>query len=517
MSDNKKVSVVNNNDSQFDLKLPQDEFAFIQKDEKIYDQKFQTKKIGFLQDALIRFSKNRGSVIAAVILLILILYSLIVPAVSRFGVGDYDQYYTNCAPKVSENASGFWDGTKSDSVKSEMYYYYNGFGAVKELKGTSTYYSEDTGRDVTMYNIVRDTYKVGFKFDTVKKDVVDELMAYDKTVDDSLKILGPMVEYSYIDSLTIDVFSKSTLKSFLARDANYYYQVDRYHNPIKDLQGNTIPIYITDDEGNLSYYTQFTDAEGALTNTYQIRLNYDNYYVYKNGHRPYNILGSDSTGYDIFTRLAYGGRLSLLLGVVVASINIILGIIYGAIEGYYGGATDLIMERISDILSCVPSIVVVSLFNLHLATKVGPVPSLLFAFVATGWIGTASTVRMQFYRYKNQEYILAARTLGAKDRRLIFHHILPNAIGPVVTSSVLMIPSVIFSESMLSYLNIINLSSRDTTSIGTMLSEGQATFTTYPNNILWPCLFISLLMICFNVFGNGLRDAFNPSLRGSEE
>lgn len=509
--------IIGPGDSQFDPAIDKEKFTFVQRGGKIYDSKFQTKKIGFFKDAIIRFSKNRGSVIASIILLLLILYSLIVPAVSSYGVGDYDQYYTNCLPKVSADAKGFWDGTEKKSVKSEMYYYYLGFGAIVSTEGSYTYYSEDMGKDITMYNVILDTYIVGFKFDTIKKDVLDELIAYDKTVDDSKKILGPMVEYSYIDSLDIDVYTKSTLKSFLARDANYYYQVDRKHNPITDSQGNIISLYVTDSSGNYEYYTQFTDSQGNPTNTYQIRMNYDNYYIYKNGHKPYHILGSDRTGYDIFTRLAYGGRLSLILGVVVASINIILGIIYGAIEGYYGGATDLMMERFSDILSCLPSIVVVALFNMHLTAYVGPVLSLLFAFVSTGWIGTGSTVRMQFYRYKNQEYILAARTLGAKDNRLIFRHILPNAIGPVVTSSVLMIPGVIFSESMLSYLNIINLSSRSTTSIGTMLSEGQSTFTTYPNNILWPCLFISLLMICFNVFGNGLRDAFNPSLRGSGE
>jgi len=142
---------------------------------------------------------------------------------------------------------------------------------------------------------------------------------------------------------------------------------------------------------------------------------------------------------------------------------------------------------------------------------------MFFAFIFVGWLGMASTVRMQFYRFKNQEYVLAARTLGASDARLIVKHIFPNSLGTVVTSSVLMIPGVIFSESSLSYLKIIDLTTSGLTSIGTMLSEGQSSFTTYPNLIIWPALFISLLMICFNIFGNGLRDAFNPTLRGAEE
>ena len=125
---------------------------------------------------------------------------------------------------------------------------------------------------------------------------------------------------------------------------------------------------------------------------------------------------------------------------------------------------------------------------------------------------------MQFYRFKGQEYVLASRTLGAKDRRLIFRHILPNAIGTLVTSSVLMIPGVIFSESSLSYLGIIDFSTSGMSSIGTLLNEGQSAGLQYnPHVLLFPCIIISLLMICFNLFGNGLRDAFNTTLKGAEE
>ena len=177
----------------------------------------------------------------------------------------------------------------------------------------------------------------------------------------------------------------------------------------------------------------------------------------------------------------------------------------------------MVMERISDILNGIPFTVVTVLFKLHLADKVGIVPTLLFAFVLTGWIGMASRVRMQFYRFKNQEYILAARTLGAKDRRIMFKHIFPNALGTIVTGSVLVIPGVIFSETSLTYLKIVDLDSATMSSVGSMLSAGQGVMTEAPHALVFPAVFISLLMICFNLFGNGLRDAFNPSLRGSED
>ncbi|MBQ2914043.1 MAG: ABC transporter permease, partial [Clostridia bacterium] len=208
---------------------------------------------------------------------------------------------------------------------------------------------------------------------------------------------------------------------------------------------------------------------------------------------------------------------SLILAVVVSAINLTIGAIYGAIEGYFGGVVDMTMERISDILSGIPSTVVTILFQLHLAAKVGVVGALLFAFVMTGWIGMASRVRMQFYRFKNQEYVLAARTLGATDWRIIWKHIFPNTLGTLITGSILVIPGVIFSETSLSYLGIINLDSATMSSVGTMLSEGQKVMTTAPHVVLFPAIFIALLMISFNIFGNGLRDAFNPSLRGTED
>ena len=175
------------------------------------------------------------------------------------------------------------------------------------------------------------------------------------------------------------------------------------------------------------------------------------------------------------------------------------------------------LERVSDILSGVPFIVVATLFQLYYSAKAGPVVSLLFAFVLTGWLGTAYRVRTQFYRFKNSEYVFAARTLGASNKRLMFKHIFPNSLGTIITSSVLVIPGVIFSEAMLSYLGIVMLQGDSGTSLGTMLANAQGVFTQYPQEMLFPALVISLLMISFNLFGNGLRDAFNPSLRGVED
>jgi len=351
------------------------------------------------------------------------------------------------------------------------------------------------------YKYRLDTYVRGFIYIDIEEDVYQRLLQYE--TDNSIQIRYPLLDTSYTTNPRLLI---------MHQDANYYYQLRSSDvSPILDDQGEVIPIYKYDSVTEDYVYEKFNG------DNYQLRVDYDAYYVFQYGKEPMYLFGSDDLGRDIFVRLGSGARLSIGLGFSVAFINIIIGVIYGAIEGYYGGTADLIMERIADILYEIPSIIILTLFQIHFAQKVGVVPSLLFAFVLTGWIGTASRVRMQFYRFKRQEYVLAARTLGASDGRIIFRHILPNAIGTIITGSILMVPSVIFSESILSFLGIVDLSGSSITSIGAMLNSGQAQLAYYPHAIFFPALFISLLMISFNVFGNGLRDAFNPSLRGVEE
>ena len=197
--------------------------------------------------------------------------------------------------------------------------------------------------------------------------------------------------------------------------------------------------------------------------------------------------------------------------------NFIFGVIWGSISGYYGGKTDLIMERITDVLAAVPTMIVITLLKYHMGSS-SQVLVLFIAFFATGWIGMSYVTRVQFYRFKNQEYVLAARTLGARDARIMFKHIFPNGIGTIVTKFALVIPSMIYSETSLSYLGIINLEAGNTTSVGTLIAAGQKSITSGAAYVaIFPCIFLVLLMLSFNLFGNGLRDAFNPSLRGTED
>ena len=225
---------------------------------------------------------------------------------------------------------------------------------------------------------------------------------------------------------------------------------------------------------------------------------------------PNFILGTDVLGKDLFTFSLKALRTSLLLAIVVSAINFSIGLVWGSISGYFGGNVDLAMERFCDILGGVPFVVVITLAIILMGSNL---VTFAIALCLTGWMGTAARTRTQFYRFKGREYILAARTLGASDKRLIFKHILPNSLGTIITSAVLMIPSVIFSEASIAYLG---LGLKGVDSFGVLLSQYQSTYSTHPMLIIFPSIIISLLMISFNLFGNGLRDALNPTLKGSE-
>jgi oligopeptide transport system permease protein len=226
---------------------------------------------------------------------------------------------------------------------------------------------------------------------------------------------------------------------------------------------------------------------------------------------PYFLFGTNHKGVDYFKVVFSGLSTSLLLGLAGMLINVSFGMVWGSISGYFGGNVDLAMERFTEILGGVPWIVLMTLAILLLGNSFS---TFLIALTLTGWIGVSSLTRSQFYRYKRREYVLASRTLGASDARLIFRHILPNSIGPIVTSSVLIIPGIIFAEATISYLG---LGLQGLPSLGVALSEAQNYLSTSPYLIGWGSVIISILMISFNLFGNGLRDAFNPSLKGVDQ
>lgn len=501
--------------------IPAEKFRFTN-NRSSSDEKFKTKQIGYFEDAWHRFRKNKSSIVASIIILILVIYAIVVPifcetTYSKSLTDTTYLTYTKLLPKTKHLQWLGWDGCHKVQLTENNLNYYRaieeetGFDVVRKVYGQE---STEDGR--VLYDAKLDSYTSnGFLYMTLSQEQYDDLQAWQNET--GIQVIYPAIKTKNVS------------------DANIWYEANQKGVATLDRNGNFVNVYKTSgNDGNYSSlriagdpgledadakdrYRYATVTGDSTSVSYKCRIFKYTYFQYRYGFEPCFIFGTNALGQDIFTRLAAGARFSFIFAIAISIINLFIGSMYGAVEGYFGGTLDLIMERISDILVDIPFIVVATLFQLHLAKKVGPVWSLLFAFVLTGWISMASRVRMQFYRFKGQEYVLAARTLGASNGRLMFKHIFPNSLGTLITGSVLVIPGVIFSESSLTYLGIINLESSTMTSVGTMLANGKDYLATYPHIIFMPALFISLLEISFNLFGNGLRDAFNPALRGADE
>jgi oligopeptide transport system permease protein len=221
-----------------------------------------------------------------------------------------------------------------------------------------------------------------------------------------------------------------------------------------------------------------------------------------------HLFGTDSLGRDIFTRLWSGGRVSLFIAFTAVIINCIIGIIYGGISGFFGEAVDNIMMRIIEVINGIPYLIIIILLMMVLEQGVA---TMVIAYATVGWTGMARLVRGQVMSLKQQDYVTAAKVMGAKPSRIIFKHLIPNTLSVVIVNITLSIPSVIFTEAFLSYIGLgvpVPLSSW-----GIMASDGSIVFQTYPSQMLIPGICISLTMLSFNLLGDGLRDALDPRLR----
>jgi len=624
-----------NNQEKINQNLSKDKFDFVQKGQKLYDQKIEGKPIGFLQDVWMRFRKNKTNVNASIILATLIIFCLIMPGLSGKEYVKIDEKLSFLPPRVPVlEKVGIFDGlVEKENVPADLNNFDEELGLYYPLDENPKAVVADTLTNETITSNEK-SESVQFGQSLLRLDPGSESVLIEST--DFLAISASNNGYIEIDVYELNGGSVDVLlKTDFAGDPEVVYTIteagkhqikpfelnpDLYADIASKLQlqyngtgGDTVAftsVSVMDDSSEepilfdegyrLSMYTildgagsyqrqngqliittfkynkyiaafdvtheiAFSSAEydalleeygdsveiienpdnpegwyfsegfpikevvkkndsvvvdGETYSSYEVYLDYAKYLGYDD--LPYFLFGTTQAGRDLFSLVWVGLRTSLFLGLIVTTINVSIGVVYGAISGFYGGTVDLLMQRFSEVMGRIPWLVTLAIITVFL----GPgFQTLLFVMIISGWIGTASVTRMQFYRYKGREYVLAAKTLGAKDRRLIFRHILPNGVGTIITSSILAIPGVIFTEAALSFLgfgighgqsfNIFGLKFSGV-SIGVLMSDGRNFLSTYPYLTVYPALIVSILMITFNMFGNALRDAFNPSLRGVE-
>lgn len=219
-------------------------------------------------------------------------------------------------------------------------------------------------------------------------------------------------------------------------------------------------------------------------------------------------LGTDEFGRDLWTRLWEGARISFFIAVTSVFFSIIIGVIYGGISGYKGGRLDTLMMRIIEILMTVPDLLYIILLLTVMKPGLWPI---IIVLACTSWMGTARLVRGEVLRLKHSEYVMAAQALGASSTRIIFKHLIPNTVGPLLVNMTMMIPSMIFSEAFLSFIGLgIPV---PFASWGALANQGARVFRQFPHQLIIPAIVISLTMLGFNLLGDGLRDALDPRLR----
>jgi len=337
-------------------------------------------------------------------------------------------------------------------------------------------------------------------------------------------VVGPwLTPYTYYEQLNDLRLSPPTMKVYQITDDYYVFLNNDYKLLLISEDGHILERLdlIRSDIPNRTYYYDFEGNEVAIDYSYRVYepdgdIDYtvtynDNTTTYptKTVWNKTFLLGSDHLGRDVLARLMYGARISLTVAFVAAIVNLLIGVSYGSVSGFRGGNVDEVMMRIVDIINSIPLVIYVLLLMVLLNKS--NIWTIILTLGSVYWVGMARLVRGQIISLKNQEFVLAARVIGVNQGRIITRHLIPNALGPILVSLTMMIPTAIFTEAFLSFIGI-GISAPQA-SWGTMANEAIAMLETQPYLLMLPSITIGFTVLSFNFLGDGLRAALDPRLR----
>lgn len=329
-------------------------------------------------------------------------------------------------------------------------------------------------------------------------------------------LLGPMfTDYSYKEQNLEVVNVPPRMKVFVRPDGEGYLYITQALKVLEVHEDGTLGVQLKKVREEADSSMTIYECDGKEVGLYYGAKPYliadpETRQIYSTTHK-WNmsyLLGTDSLGRDILTRLMYGTRISLLVAFVAVLVNMVIGIIFGGISGYAGGAVDAVMMRIVDIISTIPLTLYVILIMVLLGNGIH---SIIIALGTVYWVDMARVVRGQVLSLKAQEFILAAKTIGSSTKTILTQHLIPNAMGSILVTVTMLIPSAIFMEAFLGFLGI-GLQP-PLASLGTMCNDATENLRSCPHQLFIPALVICLIMFAFNFVGDGLRDALDPKLK----
>lgn len=427
--------------------------------------------VSYLQDAWLRLKKKKIALAAAVYIALLALIAFSVPPFIPFKYDEQEVWNALSRPSMGKSAYV----SSEESIRFEE--------LRSEVKTDDDVFVPP--KDPENLRLLGEALTVGVNLGWDRVQGAKTYKVYRSIREDSLGI--PIVEVpstklSYVD------------RSALVGDESYYYRVVAA-NAFGDSEGKALLLVrpkLTLSLGD----AQKIQSQVKVGETIMTKPHY---------------LGTDYLGRDTLARLLVGAQISLSIGLIAPFFYVLFGLIFGAVSGYFGGLIDNIMMRVADLITTVPELLVVIMLQVVMGS--GPV-TLIIAMVISLWARTAITIRGEVLRLREMEFVHSAKVLGTPTHKIIARHILPNVMGTVIVLYSLAIPQAIFTEAFMSFIGLGI--APPTPSWGTITREGAKVFLTYPLQLLFPALMMSVTMLAFNLLGDGLRDVLDPKLRGAK-